>query len=148
MRKILLATLLGMMMACSNSPYAGLSGQFPVIDQFPHEFRFSEKNLPDLIETDLIEGRVRPMGKIKIDDQTEMLISNNYHGDTPPWGDIIGYIFRDDQQVKEITLASDFSESYIWSTLDQDLTLKVYSSSLNEAGEEETSESTLDLKTQ
>ena len=148
MRKFLLAALLGMMMACSNSPYAGLSGQFPMIDQFPHEFRFSEKNLPDLIETDLIKGRVRPVGKIKIDDQTEMLISNNYQEGEAPWGDVIGYILRNGQMEKEITLASDFSESYIWSTLDQDLTLKVYSSSLNENGEEETSESTLDLKTQ
>ena len=146
MKKLLFVALLGFLMSCSKSPYDSLSGQFPVIDQFPHEFKFSENDLPAPIETELIEGTIRPIGKVEIDGDRVMLVSNNFVEGEAPWGDLTGHIFKNGEKGKDITLASDFSQSYIWSSLDADLKLSVYTSVMDDTGEEREEVTTLDLK--
>ncbi len=148
MRKYLIILTIGLfVMSCSKSPYEKLADQFPKIESFPHEFIFSVKDTPEPIKTDLLEGRIRPVGKVAISDQTEMLIGNDWDGEEPEWGDLTGYLFRDGKLTSELVLARDFSLASAYSKLKEDMTLRVYSSVLDpDSGEEKTEESVMNLK--
>lgn len=135
-----------MAMACSKSPYQQLEGQFPEIEVLPRDFKFDVEGVAAPLETTLIEGTVRPIGKIRLENEAVMLIVNDWNGEEPQWGDLTGYIFKDEKLIEQVLLARDFSQSYRYSILSKEMDLRAFNANLNpDTGEEEESEELVNL---
>ena len=121
-----LITLLGAVMilhSCSPSQYDRLSAHFPEMDSLPVTFHYHMTGLPDPINTTLIKGVVRPIGKLS-STNCEFLIVNNNGTQGFIWGQLTGYLFNHGILMKEVLLARKSPHEYVHSTLDRKLKLR------------------------
>ena len=120
-----LITLLGAVMilhSCSPSQYDRLSAHFPEVDSLPVTFRYQMIELPDPIDTPLIEGVVRPIGKLSSANCEFLIVNDNgTHGKL--WGQVTGYLFIHGILMEEVVLARKSPHEYRHSTLDRKLKL-------------------------
>ena len=142
---LLLAVLL--FARCSTPDFPALAKQFPPIEDLNREFHFTIHDLPDPIETSLISGTVRPIGKITISDNAVLLLVSDYVPSDKPSGELAGHLFVNGKKKKTIPVASEFENSYRYSTLNSDLVLTSEYEIVNpDTGEENTTQETYDLK--
>ena len=67
--------------------------------------------------------RFSPIGQVPITGNSTMLISTNYAEGGAPEGDVFGYIFVNGKLKRTLEVASEFSTSYRYSELNEDLVL-------------------------
>lgn len=133
--------------ACAQPDFPALAKQFPVIEDLDREFHFVTKDLPEPIETELLSGTVRPVGKITISDNAVLLLVNDYVPAAVPSGELAGHLYVNGKKKITIPVASEYENSYRFAVLNSDLVLTTEYEIVNpDTGEEETTEETYDLK--
>ena len=109
--------------SCSAPDFPALAQQFPPIEDLNREFHFTIHDLPEPIETSLISGTVRPVGKITISDNAVLLLVSDYVPSDEPSGELAGHLFVNGKKKTTIPVASEYTYSYRYSTLTSDLVL-------------------------